>query len=61
MINWKIEIEWNKHTKKVKRRDQVGITRLSAGSTMATPSKTSKITMSNGITSLTLSLNAHNI
>jgi hypothetical protein len=37
MKNRKIEIESNKDTKKMKRQDQVGITRLSAGYTMATP------------------------
>jgi regulator of replication initiation timing len=36
MTNRKKEIEWNKDTKKMKRRDQVVISRLRTGYTMAT-------------------------
>jgi ribosomal protein L37AE/L43A len=36
MINGKKEIEWNKNTKKMKRRDQVVISRLGTGYTMTT-------------------------
>jgi hypothetical protein len=36
MKNRKKEIEWNKDTKKMKRRDQVVISRLRTGYTMAT-------------------------
>jgi hypothetical protein len=42
MENRKKEIEWNEDTKKMKRQDQVVISRLQAGYSMATHAKNLK-------------------